>query len=540
MKTTIAFRLLLIVIFSAITALTVGLVGMLATGSLTDSLRKVQSVTVPQVDALHRIIGQSLRVRVHVYNHARAETTEEMDKIEKAMTKSMAVLWEEVEKYEKLVSDPKDREMLEVDKESLKVFETSLAPAVAQNRKNIPSDPDSVKLINAVVKTSADAARSLNAHYEQLKKDIEADRTAAEAAASRHRNISWAVIIIGVGLIATFGLLLVRSIRSTLEGVQGAITRIERERDFRIRVPESGQDELSQMGASLNRLIGSMQNNLQHIGQNAEDVASKSRHMAGTAQQVSMSSGQQSESASAMAAAIEELTVSIGHIGDRASEANQLSQESGRHAQEGGQIIGQTVQDIHEIASTVNETSSRIRIVEAESDKISSVVAVIREVADQTNLLALNAAIEAARAGEQGRGFAVVADEVRKLAERTANSTREITTMIDGVRNGAKDAVNSMAIAVDRVSVGVTRAEGASQAIARISETSGQAVEMVREITDAIREQSAASHSIAQQVERIAQMAEVGNEGAALSANAAHELDALSASMQQIVQTYKL
>ncbi|MDP5239183.1 methyl-accepting chemotaxis protein [Uliginosibacterium sp. 31-16] len=540
MKTTIAFRLLLIVIFSAITALTVGLVGMLATGSLTDSLRKAQSVTVPQVNSLHRIIGQSLRVRVHVYNHARAETTEEMDKIEKAMTKSMAVLWEEVGNYEKLVSDPKDREMLEADKESLKVFEASLAPVVAQNRQNIPNDPEAKKLINAVVKTSADAARSLNAHYEQLFKDIEADRTAAEAAASRHRSISWAVIIIGVGLIACFGLLLVRSIRSTLAGVQGAITRIEGERDFRIRAPEAGQDELSRMGASLNRLIGSMQSNLQHLGENARDVAGKSRHMAGTAQQVSMSSGQQSESASAMAAAIEELTVSIGHIGDRASEANQLSQDSGRHAQEGGQIIGQTVQDIHEIASTVNETSSRIRIVEAESDKISSVVAVIREVADQTNLLALNAAIEAARAGEQGRGFAVVADEVRKLAERTANSTREITTMIDGVRNGAKDAVNSMAIAVDRVSIGVSRAEGASQAIARISETSSQAVEMVREITDAIREQSAASHSIAQQVERIAQMAEVGNEGAAMSAAAAHELDTLAASMQQIVQTYKL
>ncbi|MET7014924.1 methyl-accepting chemotaxis protein [Uliginosibacterium flavum] len=540
MKTTIAFRLILIVVFSAITALAVGLVGLLATNSLSDSLHKVQSVTVPQVDALHRIIGQSLRVRVHVYNHARAQSAEDMDKIEKAMTKSMVVLWEEVDKYEKLATTAKDRELLEADKAAIKDFEATLAPAIAQNRQNIPDDPEANKLIGAVVKSSAVVGKLLDAHYKQLAEDIATEQIEADAAAKRHRNISWTVVLLGTALIAVFGLLLVRTIRNMLSGVQGAITRIEGERDFRIRVPEDGKDELSQMGASLNRLIGSMQSNLQHLGENAQDVAGKSRHMANTAQQVSMSSGQQSESASAMAAAIEELTVSIGHIGDRASEANQLSHESGKHAQEGGKIISLTVQDIHEIASTVNETSSRIQIVEAESDKISSVVSVIREVADQTNLLALNAAIEAARAGEQGRGFAVVADEVRKLAERTANSTREITIMIEGVRNGAKDAVNSMAIAVDRVSVGVTRAEGASQAIARISETSSQAVSMVREITDAIREQSAASHSIAQQVERIAQMAEVGNAGAAGSASAAQELDTLAASMQQIVQTYKL
>jgi len=540
MKTTIAFRLILIVIFSAITALAVGLVGLLATNSLSDSLRKAQTVTVPQVDALHRVIGQSLRVRVHILNHERADSVEDMDKIEKAMTKSMGVLWEEIDTYEKLVTTPKDREMLEADKASIKEFEATLAPAIAQNRKNIENDPEAKKLIAAVVKSSANVGKLLDAHYKLLAEDVEAERSATEAAASRNRTISWWVIILGTSLIAAFGLLLVRSIRRSIGGVQDAITRIERERDFRIRVPAEGKDELSQMGRSLNRLIESMQSNLKHLGGNAEEVAGKSRQLVSTAQQVATSSSQQSESAAAMAAAIEELTVSVSHIGDRASEANQLSQESGKHAQEGGKIIGQTVQDIHEIASTVNETSSRIRNLEAESDKISSVVAVIREVADQTNLLALNAAIEAARAGEQGRGFAVVADEVRKLAERTANSTREITTMIDGVRNGAKDAVTSMAIAVDRVSVGVARAEGASQAIERISETSSQTVEMVREITDAIREQSTASQSIAQQVERIAQVAELGNEAAAGSSVATQELDTLATSMKQIVQTYTL
>ncbi len=540
MKTTIAFRLTLIIALSAIIALTVGLVGMSATNTVADAMRQAQTQTVPQVNSLHRIIGQSLRVRIHMINHSNAKTTEEMDKIEKAADKSMKVLWEEVENYDKLATDPKDRELLEADKASIKTFEATIAPAVKQSRLNIPDDPETTKLVGAVVKTSADLGRLLNDHYDYLTKSIDASREAAEAQASRGRIISWSVIGIGIALIASFGGMLLMQIRKTLSGVQTAVARIESDQDFRIRVPASGSDELSHMGRSLNRLIESMQNNLRQIGESASQVAQKSRHMAETAHEVAAASGQQSESASGMAAAIEEMTVSITHIGDRASEANQLSQSSGQLARDGGRIIGETVRDINEIATTAHSTSTRIHEVEAESDKISSVVAVIREVADQTNLLALNAAIEAARAGEQGRGFAVVADEVRKLAERTANSTREISTIIEGVRNGAKEAVRSMDVAVNRVSEGVGRAEGASQAISQISETSQQAVAMVSDITDAIREQSAASTSIAQQVERIAQMAEVSNGAANGSATAARELDELAASMQRIVQTYKL
>ncbi|MEN3110624.1 methyl-accepting chemotaxis protein [Uliginosibacterium paludis] len=540
MKTTIAFRLTLIIVLSAIIALTVGLVGMSATNTVADAMRQAQTQTVPQVNSLHRIIGQSLRVRIHMINHSNAKTTEEMDKIEKAAEKSMKVLWEEVENYDKLATDPKDRELLEADKASIKTFEATIAPAVKQSRLNIPDDPETAKLVSAVIKTSADLGRLLNDHYDYLTKSIDASREAAEAQASRGRIISWTVIGVGIALIAAFGGMLLVQIRKTLAGVQSAVARIESEQDFRIRVPAKGADELSHMGRSLNRLIETMQNNLRQLGDSASQVALKSRHMAETAHEVATASGQQSESASGMAAAIEEMTVSITHIGDRASEANQLSQNSGQLARDGGLIIGETVRDINEIAATVHSTSTRIHEVEAESDKISSVVAVIREVADQTNLLALNAAIEAARAGEQGRGFAVVADEVRKLAERTANSTREISTIIEGVRNGAKEAVRSMDVAVNRVSEGVGRAEGASQAISQISDTSQQAVAMVSDITDAIREQSAASTSIAQQVERIAQMAEVSTGAANGSAAAARELDELAATMQRIVQTYKL
>jgi len=161
-------------------------------------------------------------------------------------------------------------------------------------------------------------------------------------------------------------------------------------------------------------------------------------------------------------------------------------------------------------------------------------------VADQTNLLALNAAIEAARAGEQGRGFAVVADEVRKLAERTSASTSEIAGTVDAMRSNAGSAVASMHGVVSKVAHGVERAQAANDSIKQIGDGSRNAVAMVEEIASAIREQGSATNNIATQVERIAQMSEESSAAAGNSAQTAQELDGLAADMQRIVSSYRL
>ncbi|HEX5126240.1 MAG TPA: methyl-accepting chemotaxis protein, partial [Rhodocyclaceae bacterium] len=203
-------------------------------------------------------------------------------------------------------------------------------------------------------------------------------------------------------------------------------------------------------------------------------------------------------------------------------------------------VIGNTTSDIHAIAEMAHRASQSLQELEQHSARIDTVVGVIREVADQTNLLALNAAIEAARAGEQGRGFAVVADEVRKLAERTAQSTREIGETISAMRQSAETAAAGMRQTVEQVESGVARANVANVSIAKISEVSTNAVSMVGDIAAAINAQGETAHSMSQQVERIARMADENTAAAGSSSHAAKELDSLALRLREVVAQYKV
>jgi methyl-accepting chemotaxis protein len=216
-----------------------------------------------------------------------------------------------------------------------------------------------------------------------------------------------------------------------------------------------------------------------------------------------------------------------------------MATKAGKMSEQGNQIIKRTQDEMAAIAQIVSEASGIIRVLGDESHQITKVVNVIKEVADQTNLLALNAAIEAARAGEQGRGFAVVADEVRKLAERTAQSTLDISSMVDKIQISADEAVKGMGHVVSQVESGQGLTREAGERMQSITEGSGVASGSITEISEALKEQSQASHDLARHVESIAQMSEENNAAAEGVAENAKYLGRLANDVKVALQAFR-
>ncbi len=300
------------------------------------------------------------------------------------------------------------------------------------------------------------------------------------------------------------------------------------------------EDEIGSLVRALQTMQTELRNMVRVIQSNAEQIATASQELAQSTGAISMATGQQSGAAESIAAAIEQMTTSINHVSDFTADARGIATESGETSRQGAEVIHRVVQDIEGIARSVNESSEAIRSLGAHSKEIASVVTVIKDVADQTNLLALNAAIEAARAGEQGRGFAVVADEVRKLAERTAQSTEDIARIVGLITSGTDSAVKAMDAQVRTVEQSMTLAAQAGEAISRIDAASQKVVSTVTEVSAALAEQSSTSTEIARGIAEIADMSTKNSGSAQEVDNATRQLATLSGQLRETVRRFRL
>ena len=385
-----------------------------------------------------------------------------------------------------------------------------------------------------------DAMREVIGELRASEKALQDQRTASMNDAKRDA----VAILIGGGLAAVvLAMLIAWSLSDNLSRRLGqALDVAQRIAEGRLdnAIDGSGRDEIGTLLQALSVMQARLRSMIGEIRQGAEQLVSASQSISSASLQLSASVQEQSHSASSMAATVEQLTVSINHVADNAGDAHALSSESGRQSTEGGSVIQETLQSMRLIADTVQASAGQIGELDQHAEQISSIVGVIKSIAEQTNLLALNAAIEAARAGEQGRGFAVVADEVRLLAQRTANSTQEITDMVKKIQLGTRDAVSSMDVGVEQVKGGVALAQQAGEAIVTIRQSSADVVRVVDQISLALREQTAASQDVARNVERIAQMSQHNSQAVEQTSETAGALQRLAQRLEQQVNVFVL
>ena len=310
--------------------------------------------------------------------------------------------------------------------------------------------------------------------------------------------------------------------------------------DLTVEIKKEGLSELQQLSDSLKSLVGSLNNQVKEIQGNIVNVSNAAGELSIITSETNQAIQQQQQETDQVATAINEMSATVQEVATHAEEAAAAAQSADSATNHGKKVVEDTIGEIDSLAQEIDRSTQVIENLKQESENIGSVMGVIRGIAEQTNLLALNAAIEAARAGEQGRGFAVVADEVRVLASRTQESTQEIENMIDKIQSGASEAMKAMEESKGRTSSTVEQAAVAGEALATITNSVTAISDMNTQIASAAEEQSAVAEEISKSIESISEVAQVTAKGATQTAASSDSLADLSDKLQSVVAHFKI
>jgi methyl-accepting chemotaxis protein len=459
---------------------------------------------------------------------------QELDRIPEAIR----IVTDNIDKLEKTVSSDKGKQLLNDLKEKKVVYRDDLTKAM-QLIKEGKKKEAGLYLVHTLRKTQSAyfaATAELIKYQSQLM-----DESGKDAASNAKQAQKLIIVLILLAMVFAVGvsLFVVRSISGALsEGVDVA-NRLATG-DLTASVTIRSTDEIGTLMTAMDNMVKSLRLLIGKIKYAADNMASGSEQLSTSAEEISRGMNEQTSRSTQIATAAEQMSQTVVDVAKNTSNIAQISTQAFDHAKDGEGVVKRSVDEVQAIASTVAESSQVMKRLGESSGQIGDIVGVINDIADQTNLLALNAAIEAARAGEQGRGFAVVADEVRKLAERTTQATSQINSMISSIQSEVAHAGVAMNNATLRVESGVEFSRKTGDSLRNIVSSVNTLQSMVQQIASATEEMSSVSETISSDIHGIAAGSKEISAGSGQIAQASSDLARLATELQSVVRQFKV
>lgn len=532
-KFTYSFGILIVLMIA------VGLIGIHEAGKINERVENMYSQELLVLEGLDDAKSSAYRIRGDVLEHILADRPQSMQKLSDEILEQDRRLREHIRKYEQTRLSPEEERTLRSfiqswDRYSNLVTQRIL-PLSASGQKN---EAETLARNNAV-----DTFRLARGSINQVM-DYSVERAKQRYENAQRAYTGTLIFVTSMLTLATLltlviGYFLTRSITVPVHEVSRVLRKMA-EGDLTDKVRYSSKDELGGMADDLNQALAGFRKAIAQVLSGNSQLATASEELSAITEQSTRSVGQQQSETEQAATAMNEMTNTVQEVARNAGQAAESAREADRQAHGGKQVVVDTIQSIHSLAREVERATEVINKLKSDSENIGVVLEVIKDIADQTNLLALNAAIEAARAGEQGRGFAVVADEVRKLAHRTQQSTQEIQRIISTVQAGAGDAVASMQQGREQAVNTVAQAGKAGESLEAIVAAIATINDMNTHIASAAEEQSAVAEEINRNVLNVRDIANQNAAGAQQTAQASNELARLAAEQQALVSNFKV
>jgi methyl-accepting chemotaxis protein len=434
----------------------------------------------------------------------------------------------------------KNQESLQTIKKQIDIYAAGFVTVYDKIKSGeITTPQDANKAIGQYKEATRQSEAMVGEFAKQMDKNMDA---MVKEATSGSKKIKLSVAVLSVvaimlALIQAF--VLIRSITAPLFRLVTVANTIA-EGDLTARLEITSTDETGQLMTAMKTMTDNLRSLIGQVAGTSNQVAAASNELQTTAERIATGAEEVAAQASNVATAGEEMSATSGDIAQNCQLAAEGAERASKSAQHGSSVVEGTITVMNQIAEKVHESAKTVESLGARSDQIGAIIGTIEDIADQTNLLALNAAIEAARAGEQGRGFAVVADEVRALAERTTRATREIGEMIKAIQNETKGAVASMEQGVAQVMNGTTEAAKSGEALQDILQQINDVAMQVHQIATAAEEQTATTGEISNNMMQITEVVQVTAQGAHESATAAAQLSGNAEELQRLVHRFKL